>query len=239
VLALTAALQGLVVTRSAVAQSDLAGFAPPGRMIVIDGHQVHLHCIAAGAPTVILEDGAGGASLNWAWIQRDVAETTRVCSYDRPGYAWSDPTDTPRDADTVSRELDALLKSAGEKGPFIAVGHSLGGAYVRMFAAQQHNSVVGLVLVDVTNPSALTAMGDVGLPPIGKGGVASFIASNKILFQIADHIGLIRVTYDIDLNDYPPDTMPAMRRFLLSHERARTGSASLISYPIRCARSAV
>ena len=120
VLALTAALQGLVVTRSAVAQSDLAGFAPPGRMIVIDGHQVHLHCIAADAPTVILEEGAGGASLNWAWIQWDVAKTTRVCSYDRPGYAWSDPTDTPRDADTVSRELDPLLKSAGEKGPFIA-----------------------------------------------------------------------------------------------------------------------
>jgi len=191
VLALTAALPELVVTRSALAQSDPANFAPPGRMIVIDGHQVHLHCIAADAPTVILEEGAGGASLNWAWIQWDVAKTTRVCSYDRPGYAWSDPTDTPRDADTVSRELDPLLKSAGEKGPFIAVGHSLGGAYVRMFAAQQHNSVVGLVLVDATNPSA---MGDVGLPPIRKGGVASFIASNKILFQIADHIGSIRVT---------------------------------------------
>ena len=78
-----------------------------------------------------------------------------------------------------------------KKAHSLPVGHSLGGAYVRMFAAQQHKSVVGLVLVDATNPSA---MGDVGLPPIRKGGVASFIASNKILFQIADHIGLIRVT---------------------------------------------
>ena len=96
-----------------------------------------------------------------------------------------------------------------------------------MFAAQQRDNVVGLVLVDATNPSVLTTMGEVGLPPIGKGAVVSFIMSNKVLYQIADRIGSIRVTYDIDLNDFPPDAVPAERAFLLGHERARTAVREL------------
>ena len=209
------------------ADSDLAEFPPPGRLIEVDGHQRHLFCTGNGTPTVILEEGAGGGSLNWTWIQRKVAATTHVCSYDRPGYGWSDPSDTPRDAETVARELDALLRSAGEQGPFIIVGHSLGGAYARMFASQQRDNVAGLVLVDASSPSALTTMSEVGLPPIKKGAFSTFLASNKILFQIAGWIGLVRVTIDIDLNDLPPDAAPAMRAFLLSHERARTAVREL------------
>jgi pimeloyl-ACP methyl ester carboxylesterase len=156
-----------------------------------------------------------------------IAATTRVCSYDRPGYGWSDPSDTPRDAETVGRELDALLKSAGEKGPFVVAGHSLGGAYARMFAAQQRDNVVGLVLVDATNPSALITMSEVGLPPIAKGTVASFLASNDSLFQLAESIGLVRTTIDLDLRDFAPDAVPAMRAFLLSRQRARTAVREL------------
>lgn len=226
---------GLFSGEPALADSGMAGFPPPGRLIAVDGHRRHVFCTGSGTPTVILEEGVGGGSLNWTWVQRMVAATTRVCSYDRPGYGWSDSSDTPRDAETVGRELDALLESAGEKGPFvekgpfIVAGHSLGGAYMRMFAAQQRDNVVGLVLVDATNPSALATMSEVGLPPINKGAVSSFLASSKILWQIADRIGLIRVTSDIDWNDFPPDAVPAVRTFLLSHERARTALRELDS----------
>ena len=74
-------------------QSDLAAIPPLGRMILVNGRHVHLYCTGAGAPTVLLEAGLGWASLNWALVQRDIAKTSRVCSYDRPGYGWSDPTD--------------------------------------------------------------------------------------------------------------------------------------------------
>lgn len=219
----------LFLGQPARAESEFASLPPPGRLIEVGGHRLHLNCTGAGTPTVILEEGAGGGSLNWTWIQRKVAVTTRVCSYDRPGHAWSDSTETPRDAETVSHELDALLKAAGEKGPFIAVGHSIGGPYARMFAARQGRNVVGLVLVDATPPNALTAMAEVGMPPIEKGAIASFIASHKILFQIADGIGLVRLGHDIDWNDFPPDIVPAMRVYLLDHERARTAVRELES----------
>jgi pimeloyl-ACP methyl ester carboxylesterase len=230
-LSLTLALTVLafVATRPAQADSNMAAFPPPGRLVTVDGQERHLFCTGTGTPTVILEEGAGGASPNWVWIQRTVAAAARICSYDRPGYGWSDPSDTPRDAETVGRELDALLKSAGEKGPFIVVGHSLGGAYARMFAAQQRDNVVGLVLVDATSPSAIATMDEVGLPPMRKSDFAMFLASHEALFQMADRIGLIRLTVDLDVNDFPPDAIPVMRAFLLSRERARTAVRELDS----------
>ena len=213
---------GLLVAEPALADPAMAAFPPPGRLVAVDGHQHHLFCTGTGTPTVILEEGAGGASLNWVWIQPKVAATTRVCSCDRPGYGWSDPSDTPRDGETVGRELDALLKSAGEKGPFIVVGHSLGGAYARIFAAQQRDNVVGLVLVDATSPFAVATMDEVGLPPMHKSDFVMFLASHETLFQVADRIGLLQLKVDLDVNEFPPDAVPAMRAFLFDRERART-----------------
>jgi pimeloyl-ACP methyl ester carboxylesterase len=200
----------------------MAAFPPPGRLVTVDGRHHHLFCTGTGTPTAILEEGVGGASLNWVWIQRKVSATTRVCSYDRPGYGWSDPSDTPRDAETVGRELDALLTSADEKGPFIVVGHSLGGAYARMFAAQQRDHVVGLVLVEATSPSAVATLDEVGLPPMQKSDFVMFLASHEALFEMADRIGVVRFKVDLDPNDFPADSVPAMRAFLSSRERGRT-----------------
>jgi pimeloyl-ACP methyl ester carboxylesterase len=225
----TSCVLSFLLGEPARGESGFADLPPTGRLVEVDGHRLHLNCTGAGTPMVILEEGAGGGSLNWTWVQRKVAATTRVCSYDRPGHAWSDSTETPRDAETVSGELEALLKAAGEKGPFIAVGHSLGGPYARVFAARQGRNVVGLVLVDATPPSALTATAEAGMPPIGQGGVASFIASHKILFQIVDGIGLVRVDSNIDWNGFPPDVVSAMRAYLHSHERARTAIRELDS----------
>src|SRR5215471_8669774 len=115
-LASTSCVLGLFVAEPARADSEFAALPPPGRLVEVDGHRLHLNCTGAGTPAVILEEGAGGGSLNWIWVQRKVAATTRACSHDRPGHAWSDSTETPRDAETVSRELDALLKAAGERG---------------------------------------------------------------------------------------------------------------------------
>src|SRR5215813_1681580 len=205
-------------------QSDLASIPPMGRMILVNGHQVHLYCTGAGAPTVILEAGLGWASLNWAWVQRDIAKTSRVCSYDRPGYGWSDPSDEPMDAANTSRQLHALLKAAGEKGPYVLVGQSLGGAYARMFAAVHRTEVAGLVLVDATNPSHETTAAEVGLPRLAPAASAAFLASSDILWQVAVGLGIVRSTTSVNVTDFPSDLAPAMKVFLPSLQRARAAA---------------
>jgi len=208
---------------AAVAQPDpdLAAFPPPGRLVQVDGRRMHLHCIGSGAPTVILEDGQGGASLNWTWVQRGVARMTRVCAYDRPGYGWSDLADAPMDATETSRQLAALLAAAHETGPYLVVGHSLGGAYARLFAAQHRDATAGLVLVDATHPSYLTAYAEAGFQSPDQSTVATFLASHDLLWRAVTGLGLVHASAAIDANDFPPDVAPAMKAFLDSSQRKR------------------
>ncbi len=124
----------------------------PGRLVDVGGHRLHLDCVGTGSPTVVLESGLGGSSALWSRIADDVAPTARVCAYDRAGQGWSDSTDTAPDGDSIASDLSALLAAAGEAGPYVLVGHSVGGPYVMTFAAESPASVAGLVLLDATSP---------------------------------------------------------------------------------------
>ncbi len=121
---------------------------PPGRFVTVDGARLHLWCIGQGSPTVVLEPGLGATSLSWSWLQPMLAQSIRVCSYDRPGRGWSEPLDMPRDGRNLARVLHKLLDAAGERGPFVIAGHSLGGAYARLYRDQFRDEVQGLVLLD-------------------------------------------------------------------------------------------
>lgn len=153
---------------------ELPPYPPPGDEFSIDGGR--LHVLADGdpgrAPTIVLEGGAYCVSSTWAWVRAELATQTRVFSYDRAGLAWSDPRPGPRDGVTIARELRRLLDRAGEQGPFVLVGHSLGGLYVRIFADLFPEDVAGVVLLDGAHPdqfhfagglvrSALTAVAPV------------------------------------------------------------------------------
>jgi pimeloyl-ACP methyl ester carboxylesterase len=95
-------------------------------------------------------------SAHWAQVQQQVAQTTRVCAYDRAGLGWSEPGPEPRDARQVSGELQALLEGAGIEGPYVLVGHSYGGLYARMYAARYPDKVAGVALVDSSHPEQFT-----------------------------------------------------------------------------------
>jgi len=101
---------------------------------------------------MILDSGMGGPALDWVLVQPEVAKFTRVCSYDRAGYGWSDVSPVSRTSLHITQELKALLDAAGEKGPFVLVGHSFGGYNVRVFTDRYPKQVVGLVLVDASHP---------------------------------------------------------------------------------------
>jgi pimeloyl-ACP methyl ester carboxylesterase len=140
------ALAGVAVLVVA-ASNDLGGQPPPplGSLVDVGGYRIHLYCIGRGGPAVVIT-GAGG-SFDWGLVQPKLAKATRVCSYDRSGTAWSDPG--PADSCRVRvRELHDALKTAGETGPFVLVGHSLGALVSRLYAATYPGDVAGMVIVD-------------------------------------------------------------------------------------------
>ena len=116
-------------------------------------HDLHLDCRGQGQPTVVLVSGLGEFSASWARIVDGVAPTTRVCAYDRAGQGWSDDVDHPQDGMAAAEDLHALLAAAGETGPFVLVGHSIGGPYAMTYADQYADEVAGMVLLDSTSPA--------------------------------------------------------------------------------------
>jgi alpha/beta hydrolase family protein len=121
---------------------------PPGRLVDLGGHHLHINCTGNGQRTVVIENGLGDFSFDWVLVQAKVSTSTRVCTYDRAGYAWSDPGPKPRTFAQINLELRDVLSKIGERGPFVLVGHSYGGPVVRNFAVTYSRDVVAMVLVD-------------------------------------------------------------------------------------------
>ena len=132
-------------------RNDLAANPPPGRLVEVGGHKLHIWCTGSGAPAVVLESGLGGSSADWGFVQPEVAAFTRVCSYDRAGMGYSDPGPSPRTTRRIAHELAQLLDRSGIGGPLVLVGASIGGLAVRVFASEHAQRVAGLVLVDASH----------------------------------------------------------------------------------------
>jgi pimeloyl-ACP methyl ester carboxylesterase len=124
-------------------------YPPPGVLIDVGGHRLHLRCAGRGRPTVVLEAGLPGSSLDWTLVQPKLAKLTRVCAYDRAGYGWSEPGPRPRTSLRITDELHDLLGRARVPGRYVLVGHSFGGLHVRLYASRFPTQVAGVVLVDV------------------------------------------------------------------------------------------
>ncbi len=148
-----------VVYQGIASAVDASAYPPPGRPVNVGGYRLHIHCTGSGGPgpTVILDAGNGGSSLDWSLVQPGVATFTRVCSYDRAGYGWSNSGPTPRTSERIVRELHTLLVNAGVPGPFVLVGHSFGGLNMRLYAYTYPQDVAGLVLVDSSHENDPTA----------------------------------------------------------------------------------
>ena len=138
----------LAGTLALVGASAAARPRPPGRLLDLGGHRLHVHCTGSGRPVVVVENGLGDFSFDWVLVQTRVSRFTRICTYDRAGYAWSDPGPKPRTFAQINLELRDALRKLGERGPFVLVGHSFGGPVVRQFAADYPDPTAGMVLVD-------------------------------------------------------------------------------------------
>ncbi len=125
----------------------------PGRLVRAIDHQLHIYCTGEGRPTIVLDAPATGMSAAWGWVQQDLQQRTRVCSYDRSGLGWSEWGPRPYDPARVPEELHALLQASREPAPYVMVGHGLGAAFARLFASRFPSDTAALVLIDSPSDS--------------------------------------------------------------------------------------
>lgn len=153
-LVLLVVIVGLVFERLAE-RADARRYPAPGVMVDIGGRRLNLICAGQGSPTVVLEAGGGNFAAMLQPLQSRVARFTQVCAYDRAGLGWSDPAPAGRSLDARADDLHALLANRGIEGPYVLVGHSMGGLLVRAFARRHPDQVVGMVLVDAAEEKAV------------------------------------------------------------------------------------
>jgi pimeloyl-ACP methyl ester carboxylesterase len=157
-LGLVALLGAGALTQSALTSHERTLHAPPGKLVSVGTHRLHLNCQGSGQPLVLLESGLSGWSQDWALVQPELAKLTTVCSYDRAGYAWSDDAPEPRTGLLAVQDLRTMLRAAGLQGPMVVVGHSWGGMLAQMLAQTHPEEVAGLVLVDALHHDQTASM---------------------------------------------------------------------------------
>jgi pimeloyl-ACP methyl ester carboxylesterase len=181
-----------------ISQSTAPAVVMRGQLVDVGPYRLHIECTGAGAPTVILEPGAGGSAASMGLIAPALARHTRVCVYDRAGRGWSDPAASPPDGAQIATDLHTLLHRAHVPGPYVMAGHSFGGLYVRTYAAKYPEEVAGLVLVDST------AANNTPVPPPNADSY-SFLTHASSLFATTSRLGLGRLIASFSWSALPPE----------------------------------
>lgn len=192
-LLLVAAAAGWIYQRISD-RRDLVRTPPPGQLVDIGTHRLHIWCTGVGSPAVILDSGLGGTSFGWGYVQPEVAKFTQVCSYDRAGQGYSDAGPSPRTTAQIVKEVAELLRRRSIVS-VIAVGASIGGLNMRFLASQYPDRVAGLVLVDASHENQGFQM-----PPYAS------------LIPIAGQVGIMRLL-GASLGGDPQLEAPAVRDF--------------------------
>ena len=207
--------------------ADGADIPAPGRHYDTGGVSLYLDCRGAGAPTIVLEAGATGFAETWAWVQADLARDHRVCAYDRAGLGRSG-ADTRRFDPVVSADrLDHLLAAAGERGPFVMAGHSLGGALALIYAARHPDRTAAVVMIDPPHPELLNR-----IPLTAADDYRKFAARLRLAARLAP-LGVMHAVrpFSDTAATLPPDARRVAAALEVSPSHLRRSYAELIQWP--------
>jgi pimeloyl-ACP methyl ester carboxylesterase len=186
--AAAAALAGCGAAYEAISSTyDAVTYPATGRLLDIGGYSLYLDCRGEGFPTIVMDAGLGGSSLNWSLVQPALAATSHVCTYDRAGMGRSESSPLPRTPARLADELHTLLARAGVPGPYLLVGHSLAGKTVRLFAGAHPDEVAGMVLVDARSEYV-----DARVPQAEADAFGAALETQGLLYRIARASGLAR-----------------------------------------------
>jgi pimeloyl-ACP methyl ester carboxylesterase len=200
-----------------VAEATSSNPAPAGRTYLVNGHRLYLNCVGTGAPTVVLFNGLGERTPSWAWVQRELSSTTRVCAFDRAGQGWSGAAPGRQDGHELASDLHGLLNAADISGPYVLAGHSTGGTYALVYAARHPQQVAGVALID----SATAYQFDLPDYP----GFYSLWRRASALLPSLSRAGFGRLVLDSGYATLPPDARDALRAFAAEPRELRANHA--------------
>jgi pimeloyl-ACP methyl ester carboxylesterase len=198
------------VAQFVLERRDLARVPPPGRLVDIGTHRLHLWCRGIGTPTVVMDAGLGDTSLVWNYVLDGVSMFTQACAYDRAGQGYSDESPNAQTSLQIARDLHLLLARANNREPLVLVGSSFGGFNVRIFATESTRTTVGMVLVDAPYEDD------------GDGGELPWFAR---LIPVAGTLGVLRlagVTLGADPEREPEDVREFQRATSFRASRYRS-----------------
>ena len=221
----------LAAAQAYAARRDERRFPPPGRLVDVGGHRMHLDVRGpegAAGPTVVLDAGLGSFSANWHWVQTELATTLHVVAYDRAGLGWSERGPRPRDARSLAAELRAALRAAGIPGPFVLAGHSFGWLPVHAFADLYRDETAGLVAVDGSHPDQWVRWPTPYADRILR-------TANRVTAALA-WFGLLRV---VDLSARVSAGLPPSRPTSSPDGRRTRRSGRSATYPWSCSASPI
>jgi pimeloyl-ACP methyl ester carboxylesterase len=218
---LVLAIVGAIYQTIATARAERA-HPPPGKMIDVGDHRMHIDCAGQGSPTVVLDTALGAMSASWVRVQQEVSGTTRVCAYDRAGMGWSQSGPEPRDAKLVAGELHALLEGAGIDGPYVLVGHSFGGLYMQTYAARYPEEVAGVALIESSHPEQFSRLLE----------ARNSYEQIKLLYTVASLLAPIGVVRLFNLSPAPPE-LPHQQRAQIAALNPSTRQVSTTAQEFR------
>jgi pimeloyl-ACP methyl ester carboxylesterase len=196
---------------------------PGGRTYLVNGHRLYLNCAGAGTPTVVLFNGLGERTPSWAWVQRTLASTMRICVFDRAGQGWSGAAPGRQDGHQLASDLHGLLKAAHIPAPYVLAGHSTGGTYALVYAEQYPEQVAGLALIDSATPYQFD------LPDYPS--FYSMFRRVSALFSSLARVGIGRLTLGRGFAGLPPSAREDARAFASSPHELRSDRLEFLMLP--------
>jgi pimeloyl-ACP methyl ester carboxylesterase len=158
ILIVLAMLIGIIFAGGAIVRAQVkANYPPPGQLVDVGGYKLHIHCKGEGSPTVVVLAGSGIPSTYYWLIQNETSKNTRVCIYDRAGYAWSEEGEGDLSPVGQVEDLKVLLANARIEPPYILAGHSYGGYIARLYAQTNPDEVASLVMIDSAHEDQWTS----------------------------------------------------------------------------------
>jgi pimeloyl-ACP methyl ester carboxylesterase len=151
---------------------------------------------------VVVENGGGSFSVEWALVQPEIAKHTRICTYDRAGYAWSDPGPVVDGIEQITDDLHLLLHTARIQPPYVFVGASLGCIYARAYQRRYPTDVAGLVFIDGTHDEGISFMLNGASTPI------SLLAREQLTTAHAEYLRVAPKPTPGPADAYPLSRLP-------------------------------